>query len=244
MAFVQMMNDKAKELGMENTHFVNPTGLDAEGHLSTARDIALMSRALMQHPDALAYTSIWMDSLRGGETALVNTNKLVRFYKGCNGLKTGTTDGAGSCLSATATRDGLSLIAVSMGSATSVERFNACRTLLDYGFSAFESFTPVLEPEELTPAKVLRGTAREVALESGALPSLLIPKGRGGEVEKKLTLLPDAEAPVEKGQVMGSAVFTLDGETLCEIPITAAREVPRLDFKMALRLLWQRLLGG
>ena len=242
--FVQMMNDKAKELGMTGTHFVNPTGLDADGHLSTARDIALMSRALMQYPEALAYTSIWMDSLRGGETALVNTNKLVRFYKGCNGLKTGTTDGAGSCLSATATRNGLSLIAVSMGSATSAERFTSCRTLLDYGFSAFERFTPTLDEEELQPVRVLRGTLPQTAVQAGELPSLLIPKGKGGEVEKKLTLESEVEAPVRQGQVLGSVRFSLNGEPLCEVPLIASEEVERLTFLTALRLLWQRLLGG
>lgn len=242
-AFVQMMNDKAAELGMQNTHFVNPTGLDAEGHLSTARDIALMSRALLGYPEALSYTSIWMDSLREGKTALVNTNKLVRFYKGCNGLKTGTTDGAGSCLSATATRDGLSLIAVSMGSATSAERFDACRTLLDYGFSAFERFTPAAEPADLQPVKVLKGTAPQVEVEADEAPALLIPKGKGTEIERQVTLMPDAEAPIEKDQVMGSIVFRLNGETLCELAIRAKEPVERLGFKTALRLLWQKLLS-
>lgn len=241
--FVQMMNDRAAELGMKNTHFVNPTGLDADGHLSTARDIALMSRALMEHEEALAYTSIWMDSLRGGETALVNTNKLVRFYSGCVGLKTGTTDGAGSCLSAAATRNGLSLIAVSMGSDTSAERFTACRTLLDYGFSAFESYVPEVLPEELTPVKVSKGVASEVPIVCGEVSPVLIPKGRGGDVQKKLTLEAEAEAPVQQGQVMGKAVFTLDGEVLYEMTITAAETVGQMDFWTAFKILWQRLLG-
>lgn len=242
-AFVQLMNERAAELGMVNTHFENPTGLDADGHLTSARDIALMSRELMQYPDALAYTSIWMDSLRGGETALVNTNKLVRFYPGCVGLKTGTTDGAGSCLSAAAVRDGLSLIAVSMGSATSADRFESCRTLLDYGFSAFERFQPEVPDEELSPVPVTGGTETEVPLLCADAPPVLVPKGRSGDVQKKLTLQPEAEAPVEAGQSMGEAVFTLDGEILCRMEVTAAETVGRMDFRTALRILWEKLLG-
>ena len=242
-AFVQLMNERAEELGMTNTHFENPTGLDADGHLSTARDIALMSRELMKYPDALAYTSIWMDSLRNGETALVNTNKLVRFYPGCVGLKTGTTDGAGSCLSAAAVRDGLSLIAVSMGSAASAERFESCRTLLDYGFSAFENYTPAVLPEELEPVRVTKGTVPSVQLSCDEAPGVLIPKGRAGDVQKTVTIRTEAEAPVEAGEPMGKAVFTLDGETLCELDITAAGTVGQMDFYTALRLLWQCLMG-
>lgn len=242
-AFVQLMNERAAELGMVNTHFENPTGLDADGHLTSARDIALMSRELMKYPDALACTSIWMDSLRDGETALVNTNKLVRFYPGCVGLKTGTTDGAGSCLSAAAVRDGLSLIAVSMGSATSADRFESCRTLLDYGFSAFESFQPEVPGGDLSPVPVTGGTETEVPLLCGEAPPVLVPKGRSGDVQKKLTLQPEAEAPVEAGQSMGEAVFTLDGEILCRMEITAAETVGRMDFRTALRILWEKLLG-
>ncbi|MBR6791125.1 MAG: D-alanyl-D-alanine carboxypeptidase [Oscillospiraceae bacterium] len=242
-AFVSLMNERAKELGMANTRFENPTGLDADGHLSTARDIALMSRELMKYPDALAYTSIWMDTLRGGETALVNTNKLVRFYPGCVGLKTGTTDGAGSCLSAAAVRDGLSLIAVSMGSATSADRFRSCRILLDYGFSAFESYQPAVSAEELTPAVVTKGTETSVSLVCGEAAPVLVPKGRSGDVRKTLTLETETEAPVEKGQSMGRAVFTLDGEILCELEITAAETVGRMDFRTALAILWRKLLG-
>lgn len=242
-AFVQRMNERAEELGMTNTHFENPTGLDAGGHLSTARDIALMSRELMKYPDALAYTSIWMDSLRNGETALVNTNKLVRFYPGCVGLKTGTTDGAGSCLSAAAVRDGLSLIAVSMGSVTSAERFESCRTLLDYGFSAFESYTPAVLPEELKPVRVTKGTAPSAGLICAEAEGAVIPKGKAADVQKTVTITEEAEAPVEKGQVFGKAVFTLDGEVLCELEITAGETVGRMDFRTALRLLWQSLLS-
>lgn len=241
-AFVEMMNQKAKELGMENTHFVNPTGLDADGHVSTARDIALMSRELLKHQDITKFSTIWMDSLRNGETGLTNTNKLVRFYEGCTGLKTGTTDGAGSCLSATAERNGLSLIAVSMGSATSDDRFSSCRTMLDYGFSAFEHFTPEILPEDLAPVPIIQGVDKEVELHYEMPESILIPKGRSGDVEKSISIQPDVEAPVLQGQAVGEARFTLDGETICEIPIIAAKEVQKMTFKNAFFILLKNLL--
>lgn len=243
MAFVEMMNQKAKDLGMTNTHFVNPTGLDADGHVSTARDIALMSRELLKHKDITKFSTVWMDSLRDGKTGLTNTNKLVRFYKGCTGLKTGTTDGAGSCLSATAERNGLSLIAVSMGSTTSDERFSSCRTMLDYGFSAFEHFTPEILPEDLTPVAIIKGVDKEVELSYETPEPILIPKGRGGDIEKTIAIQPDVEAPVLQGQAVGEARFTLDGETICEIPITAAKEVPKMTFGNAFQILLRNLLA-
>ena len=243
MAFVEMMNQKAKDLGMANTHFVNPTGLDADGHVSTARDIALMSRELLKHKDITKFSTVWMDSLRDGKTGLTNTNKLVRFYKGCTGLKTGTTDGAGSCLSATAERNGLSLIAVSMGSTTSDERFSSCRTMLDYGFSAFEHFTPEILPEDLTPVAIIKGVDKEVELSYETPDPILIPKGRGGDIEKTIAIQPDVEAPVLQGQAVGEARFTLDGETICEIPITAAKEVPKMTFGNAFQILLRNLLA-
>ena len=243
MAFVEMMNQKAKDLGMTNTHFVNPTGLDADGHVSTARDIALMSRELLKHKDITKFSTVWMDSLRDGKTGLTNTNKLVRFYKGCTGLKTGTTDGAGSCLSATAERNGLSLIAVSMGSTTSDERFSSCRTMLDYGFSAFEHFTPEILPEDLTPVAIIKGVDKEVELSYETPDPILIPKGRGGDIEKTIAIQPDVEAPVLQGQAVGEARFTLDGETICEIPITAAKEVPKMTFGNAFQILLRNLLA-
>lgn len=242
MAFVEMMNQKAKDLGMVNTHFVNPTGLDAEGHVSTARDIALMSRELLKHKDITKFSTVWMDSLRDGKTGLTNTNKLVRFYKGCTGLKTGTTDGAGSCLSATAERNGLSLVAVSMGSTTSDERFSSCRTMLDYGFSAFEHFTPEILPEDLTPVAIIKGVEKQVELSYETPEPILIPKGRSGDIEKTMAIQPDVEAPVLQGQAVGEARFTLDGETICEIPIVAAKEVQEMTFGNAFQILLRNLL--
>ena len=243
IAFVEMMNQRAKDLGMTNTHFVNPTGLDADGHVSTARDIALMSRELLKHQDIIKFSTVWMDSLRDGKTGLTNTNKLVRFYKGCTGLKTGTTDGAGSCLSASAQRNGLSLIAVSMGSATSDERFSSCRTMLDYGFSAFEQFTPEILPEDLTPVTIIKGVNKEAELSFHIPESLLIPKGRSGDIEKTITLQSNVEAPVLQGQKVGEAHFTLDGETICKISIAAAKEVQKMTFSNAFQILLKNLLA-
>ena len=237
-AFVAMMNEKAAALGMTGTHFENPTGLDADGHLSTARDIAIMSAELLKHEGVTEYTTIWMDSLRNGETGLVNTNKLVRYYTGCTGLKTGTTDGAGSCLSATATRDGVSLIAVSMGSETSNDRFASCRTLLDYGFASYENFTPVLDDQTLAPVPALGGQSEQVSISADMPEGILIPKGMADQVKVEVTKESTVTAPVEEGTVLGNAVISLDGKVLAQIPLRAKEQVEKIDFSFALRRLW------
>ena len=237
-AFVAMMNEKAAALGMAGTHFENPTGLDADGHLSTARDIAIMSAELLKHEGVTEYTTIWMDSLRNGETGLVNTNKLVRSYTGCTGLKTGTTDGAGSCLSATATRDGVSLIAVSMGSETSNDRFASCRTLLDYGFASYENFTPVLDDQTLAPVPALGGQSEQVSISADMPEGILIPKGMADQVKVEVTKESTVTAPVEEGTVLGNAVISLDGKVLAQIPLRAKEQVEKIDFSFALRRLW------
>lgn len=177
-AFAFMMNEKAKSLGMKNTTFKNATGLDADGHLSTARDISIMSRELLKHRAITKYTTIWMDSLRDGKNELVNTNKLIRFYKGATGLKTGTTDGAGACLSASAARDGMELIAVTMGSANSKERFASARSLLDYGFSGFSVVKPKTEASLLKPVKVLGGVSENVEVYTDELTGTVVKKVR------------------------------------------------------------------
>ena len=237
-AFVAMMNEKAAALGMTGTHFENPTGLDADGHLSTARDIAIMSAELLKHEGVTEYTTIWMDSLRNGETGLVNTNKLVRYYTGCTGLKTGTTDGAGSCLSATATRDGVSLIAVSMGSETSNDRFASCRTLLDYGFASYENYTPVLDDQTLAPVPALGGQSEQVSISADIPEGILIPKGMADQVKVEVTKESTVTAPVEAGTVLGNAVISLDGKVLAQIPLRAKEQVEKIDFSFALRRLW------
>lgn len=242
-AFVSMMNEKARELGMENTHFSNATGLDAPEHYSTARDIALMSAALLRYPDVTRYSTVWMDSLRGGTTELVNTNKLVRFYNGATGLKTGTTDGAGSCLSASAQRDELSLIAVSLGSDTSAQRFASCRTLLDYGFANYVTVQPPSLEEQLTPVPVLHGVQRQVDLAYDLPPSFIMKRGEENSLSQEVQLAEDVEAPVEEGQLLGKVVVSKEGTVLGEYPIRAKNAVAKIDFKKGMEILFGTLLG-
>lgn len=243
-AFAELMNQRAAELGMVNTTFKNATGLDADGHLSTARDIALMTQELLKHPKITEYTSIYMDSLRGGSTGLVNTNKMVRFYEGCNGMKTGTTDDAGSCLSCTATRDGMTLISVSMGSTTSKERFQTARTLLDHGFASYSLYTPSLDPSTIAPIKVNGGQKETVGVKiDAASGSIVIPKGSEGQVVQEISLQEELDAPVEPEQVVGKVTYTLNGETLAELTMKAEEGIAPLDFKFAFLLLLRGLLG-
>lgn len=234
--FVKMMNDKAAELGMTNTVFKNPTGLDAEGHLTTAYDIALMSRELLKHKDITKYTSTWMDTLREGTTELVNTNKLVRFYKGCTGLKTGTTSGAGSCVSVSATRDGMELIAVVMGCTTSKDRFNSARTLLDYGFANFSVYKPTLTKEELAPVSVSKGTKENVNVMLGESDVLVIPKGQDKSIKKSISMAENLAAPVMKGQAIGKLTLTLNEEELASFDIVSCDNCEAMSFWQAIKL--------
>lgn len=236
-AFVSMMNQRAQELGMKNTHFVNATGLDDPGHLTTARDIAIMSRELLKYPKVTEYTTVWMDSLRGGATELVNTNKLVRFYKGATGLKTGTTSGAGSCLSASATRDGLSLVSVVMGCPTSNDRFASARGLLDFGFANYESVTPPPLDDTLTPVKVLRGVSGSVTPKSKESKVFVVEKGKKEQLKQEVTLIPDIEAPVDAGQILGKVEVLLDGELMGAYDLVASEDVARMTFSKAFNIL-------
>ena len=243
--FVQSMNARAAELGMTNTVFHNACGLDAEGHLSTARDVAVMSRYILNTcPEVLHYTGIWTDTLRGGATQLVNTNKLLRRYNGITGLKTGTTGGAGVCISASATRDGLNLIAVVLGAPSSKDRFEAATTLLDYGFAAWRA-APLPAMEDRPLLIKVKGSAEEsVPLEYSALPeSILMPKESAAELTAQLTLPDELDAPVQQGQAVG-VVRILAGESvLGEYDICAAADAPEMDFGTALGLLWGTLTG-
>jgi D-alanyl-D-alanine carboxypeptidase (penicillin-binding protein 5/6) len=239
--FVNLMNKRAKELGMKNTTFKNATGLDADGHLSTAKDIALMSKELLKHKVITKYSTIWMDSLRNGKTSLVNTNKMVRFYKGATGLKTGTTDDAGSCLSASATRDGVELISVTMGSKTSDERFASARKLLDYGFSNYSLFKIEIDKNQLLPVKVLRGIKNNVKINASAPKGVVIEKGKEKDIEQKVTLVSDVEAPVEKNQVVGKLNITLGGKSLGEYNIMTTESVSRMSFGVAFKKLLRSL---
>ena len=243
--FVQMMNDRAAELGMTNTTFHNACGLDTEGHLSTAQDVAIMSRQILTTcPEVLHYTGIWTDTLRGGATQLVNTNKLLRRYNRITGLKTGTTSGAGVCISASATRDGLNLIAVVLGAPSSKDRFEAATTLLDYGFAAWRA-APLPAMEDRPLLIKVKGSAEEsVPLEYSALPeSILMPKESAAELTAQLTLPDELDAPVQQGQAVGMVRILAGESVLGEYDICAAADAPEMDFGTALGLLWGTLTG-
>jgi D-alanyl-D-alanine carboxypeptidase (penicillin-binding protein 5/6) len=241
-AFVKLMNERAQELGMKNTTFMNATGLDDPGHMTTARDIAVMSRELMKHPIVVEYSTIWMDSLRGGATELVNTNKLVRFYNGATGLKTGTTDGAGSCVAATATRDGLSLISVVMGSPTSNERFASARGLLDFGFANYQSTVPPPVDDSLSPVPVLRGVEGSVMPVYEDPGQFVIEKGKEDEIVQEVTLVEDLEAPVLEGQIVGKVQVLVNGELAGDYDLKAAKGIDRMTFGKAFLMLAERML--
>ena len=227
-AFIEQMNQRAAELGMTNTHFNSCTGLDTEDHYTTARDIAVMSRALMQYPEIQKYTTIWMDSVRNGAFSLSNTNKLVRYYEGATGLKTGFTASAGYCLSATATRDSLSLIAVVLGGETSDNRFEDAKTLLNFGFSQYGIYQE--QPASIAPVTVLKGLEDTVQPVLAAEPSCLVPKGADKDVTYTVTLPESVMAPVESGQKLGSIDYTLNGESIGSIHLLAEKAVEKVTF--------------
>ena len=243
-AFVAQMNAKAAQLGMEDMTFKNACGLDTEGHLSTARDVAVMSRAILNEcPEVLHYSGIWTDTLRGGETMLVNTNKLLRRYEGITGLKTGTTGGAGECISASASRDGLDLIAVVLGSSSSAERFEAATTLLDYGFSAYEAAPlPDLGGRPLY-LNVTGSTVEDVPLDYTALPeSLLVPKGGAGALTARVDLPAVSGAPLERGSQVGSVTILSGEQPVGSWPVRAAADAAVLDLAGAVRLMAETFL--
>ena len=232
-AFVELMNSRAKELGMDDTHFVNCTGLDdseeARNHLTSAHDIALMSRQLLKHhPSIKQFTTIWMDTVRDGAFGLSNTNKLVRFYNGATGLKTGFTSGAGYCLSASAERDGMELIAVVMGCETSQDRFAACKSMLDYGFANFALITPQLNDAVSVP--VTLGASESVDVIPGEDTALLIDKSQKGMISTDITLDESVAAPVSRGQKLGTLTIKAGEQVLAQIPLVAQEAVPRLTF--------------
>ena len=244
-AFVEKMNQRAAELGMEDTHFVNPTGLPAEGHVTSAYDIALMSRELiLHHPDIRRFTTIWMDTLRDGEFGLSNTNKLIRYYEGATGLKTGSTDSALYCLSATAEREGMELIAVILKSPTSTQRFESAKVLLNYGFAAY-GLAEVAPEEPLTAIPVRLGTAASVTVEMEGEEKLLVTKDKIGTMEVQTQLETELVAPVEKGQQVGTLTVTSGEEILAQLPLVAGETVERLSYgQIFLRCLRMAFLGG
>ena len=236
-SFVVMMNERAGELGMTGTTFKNTTGLDAEGHLTTAHDVAIMSAELIKHEIVKRYSTVWMDSLRDGKSELVNTNKLVRFYEGCTGLKTGTTSTAGYCLSATAERDGMSLVAVVMKGDSSADRFEAARKLLNYGFANY-SFS-YIEYDNSVPLKVSvqSGIQNSVELYADGGINVLLKKSNKGSITQNLQLPEYVSAPVRAGDTVG-CVYVNSGDTqIGVIDLKAKTDVPKLSFAFTLKML-------
>ena len=242
-AFVELMNRRAAELGMNDTHFVNCTGLDddpsAREHRTSAHDIAVMSRELLvNHPDIKNFTTIWMDTIRDGAFGLSNTNKMVRYYPGCTGLKTGFTSGAGYCLSASAQRDGMELIAVVMGAETSQERFSSCKSMLDQGFANYALYSPNMQEGASVP--VTLGQLDSVAAVPEKIPQILVDRGKLPDVSTEISLSPQADAPVVQGQHLGTLTVRAGEEILAEVNLIAETEVPRLTWgQVTVRVLRQ-----
>ena len=239
-AFVDLMNKRAAELGMNDTHFVNCTGLDddpaAKSHRTSAHDIAVMSRELLvNHPDIKNFTTIWMDTIRDGAFGLSNTNKMVRFYPGAPGLKTGFTAKAGYCLSATACRDGMELVAVVMGCDSSKTRFAACKSLLDHGFATYALISP---EEKQSQVPVHLGTADFVTAVPTDADGVLIEKAQKHLIQQEIQLLDTIDAPVSKGQRLGTLYIKAGEQVLREIPMVAQEAVPKLTFWQ----IWSRVL--
>ena len=230
---------------MGDTTFLNCTGLPAQGHVTSAHDIALMSRELvLNHPSVREYTTIWMDSIRNGAFGLTNTNRLVRFYQGATGLKTGSTDSALYCMSASAERDGMELIAVVMKSPTSADRFEDAKALLDYGFASY-TLVSVYPDSPLAPIPVLLGEQGQVPPQLARECRLLVRKGQEGQISTKVTLAQDLAAPVEQGQTVGEMEVSLDGQVRDAVPILSAQGVERLTIpKIFSRLLEEMLMAG
>ena len=243
-AFVDMMNAKAQELGMENTHFMNTNGLDEDNHYSSARDVAIMSRELIKHKTIFNYTSIWMDTLRGGKFQLANTNKLIRFYEGANGLKTGSTSKALCCLSATAKRNDMQLIAVVLGAPTSAERFSSAKSLLDYGFANYAVNTQVTAGDEIERVHVEKGVDNEVSVVAADTYSTLVKKGQEDNVTKEVILDEQITAPLEAGEKLGTMKISRDGETLAEIDLNAANAVEKKGIGLIVKDFFRMIFYG
>ena len=228
-SFIDMMNERAESLGMKNTHFENATGLDdtVTDHVTSAADIAIMSRELISHPEVLKYSSVWMDSIRGGAFGLTNTNRLVRFYKGATGLKTGSTSKAKFCISATARRDGMHLIAVIMGAPTRDIRNEEAKKLLDYGFANYSLYRD--EGGECGSIRIVKGVEPDCAVRRPAF-SALLPKGDAGKVKVSIETDPEAEAPVIAGDAVGRAVYSVDGKEIGSVDVVCSGSVPKLSF--------------
>ena len=241
--FVNKMNEKAKMLGMNDTTFKNCNGLDEEGHLTSAYDVALMSAELITFEKIFEYSSIWMDTLRGGETQIVNTNKLLKSYSGITGLKTGTTSQAGSCMSATAERDGMSLVAVVLGCDTGTNRFKDCAKLLDYGFANYMVKELTLQGRALAPVKVKSGMKPVVGVTCDISKQALLPKSGNAEIESQIEIAEEIEAPVKSGVKVGKVSFVYEGSTVDEFDVLTTESVEKITFKSVFVFLMNKLFS-
>lgn len=228
--FVEKMNQKAKELGMNDTTFKNCHGIDVDGHETSSNDIAIMSRELLtKHPDIMKYTTIWMDSLRDGKSELVNTNKLIRNYEGATGLKTGSTSLALFNLSASATRNDLSLIAVVMRAPSTKERFSSAKKLLDYGFSNYQYKKFSNEGDALTEVQIGKGTENSIELKYGTTTGKVIQKKNDINVEQEVSIRQNIQAPINEGEILGEVVFKIDGEIVGNTSLVSSRSVEKIN---------------
>ena len=233
-AFVRRMNERAQELGLTNTHYVNCTGLPAEGHYTTARDVAALSAHLDEHPRYYTYSTVWMKDFKhqgGRVTGLTNTNRLIRFYPGCDGYKTGSTNEARYCISATAKKNGMRLIAVVLGSSASQTRFDEARAMLEYGFANYTLLTPVQAGDSMGMAVPVRlGSRSEVGVISGGGVSLLLRRGEEGKTSLEVALVESVHAPVQRGDVLGEVRVRQAGEVVATLPAVAGEDVPLPGF--------------
>ena len=241
-AFVAAMNRRALTLGMMDTNFVNCCGLDADNHYTTAKDIAIMSRELLNHPLITQYSTLWMDTLREGKTQLVNTNKLVRFYQGATGLKTGTTDDAGYCVAASAQKNNMELIAVVLNGATGDKRFSDAKSLLNYGFANYALAYVTPEETLLNPLPVVHGTQKAVELIALPAGPFLVEKGNERSVVAQYTPADCVEAPVTQGQVVGKITYLLNNTPIGESNVVATTSVPAMSFSVALAQIWAKCI--
>ena len=239
-SFVSMMNDRAKSLGMTNTCFENCSGLDdtVTNHFSTARDVAIMSCELMKHKKVKEYTTIWMDSLRNGETQLVNTNKLIRYYDGATGLKTGTTSKAGYCVTATAERDGMELVAVVLGSDNSKERFEDAKKMLSWGFANYTIYQPTIDNSLITDVSVLYGEENIAKSVVETPKPILVEKNLKDKITQRVDMCVDVEAPVEKNQTFGKIYFEIDGKKVGVCTVLSEKSIEKRNTWFIFSLLW------
>lgn len=242
-AFVERMNQRAKELGMENTQFMNTNGLDEEGHYSSARDVAKMTQELLKHKKIFEYTTIWTGMMHNDKFELANTNKLIRFYKGANGLKTGSTDAAGCCLSATAERDGMQLIAVVLGSPTSNDRFGGARALLDFGFANYSIERPCEPGAVINTVPVKKGVSDVVGIKAGSDCSVLIDKSLKSSMETVYELPAEMTAPIKKDEKLGVIKFVAEGKVIAERDLYASEDVAKKSFWGWFQDVLKRIIG-